>query len=114
MRTTEESVGQVRGEELWASRAAEAAGEREQPTATVEPTAGGPRGDAALAKLTPREREVLALMATGATNARIAAQLVVSEHTVKAHVEHILGKLRAANRAEAVARAAGPGHRVAG
>jgi DNA-binding NarL/FixJ family response regulator len=51
-------------------------------------------------------------MATGATNARIATRLVVSEHTVKSHVEHILGKLRAANRAEAVARAAGPGHRM--
>lgn len=61
-----------------------------------------------------RFREELAgpLMATGATNARIATRLVVSEHTVKSHVEHILGKLRAANRAEAVARAAGPGHRM--
>jgi DNA-binding NarL/FixJ family response regulator len=73
---------------------------------------GAPPQDAALAKLTRREREVLALMATGATNARIAARLVVSEHTVKSHVEHILGKLRAANRAEAVARAARAGHRV--
>jgi ATP/maltotriose-dependent transcriptional regulator MalT len=66
-----------------------------------------------LAKLTRREREVLALLATGATNAGIAgiaARLVVSEHTVKSHAEHIVGKLGAASRAEAVARAASSGH----
>jgi DNA-binding CsgD family transcriptional regulator len=113
MQTTEETVAEFRGAELWRPRAAEAAGGRDEPAATAEPTGSGTsRGDAALAKLTRREREVLALMATGATNARIATRLVVSEHTVKSHVEHILGKLRAANRAEAVARTAGPGHRM--
>ncbi len=54
--------------------------------------------------LTPREREVLSLLASGATNAQIADQLVVSESTVKSHVKHILRKLRASNRAEAVSR----------
>ncbi len=54
--------------------------------------------------LTPREREVLALLASGATNVQIANQLVVSESTVKSHVKHILRKLRASNRAEAVSR----------
>ena len=54
--------------------------------------------------LTRREREVLELMASGATNTRIAEQLVISEGTVKSHVKHILRKLRAGNRAEAVAR----------
>ena len=54
--------------------------------------------------LTPRELEVLALMATGATNSRIAEQLVISDGTVKSHVKRILRKLRAANRAEAIAR----------
>ena len=54
--------------------------------------------------LTPRELEVLALMAEGATNAAIANRLVISEGTVKSHVKHILRKLRAANRAEAVSR----------
>lgn len=54
--------------------------------------------------LTPREREVLGLLASGATNAQIANQLVVSESTVKSHVKHILRKLRASNRAEAVSR----------
>jgi ATP/maltotriose-dependent transcriptional regulator MalT len=54
--------------------------------------------------LTRREREVLELMTSGATNTRIAEQLVISEGTVKSHVKHILRKLRAGSRAEAVAR----------
>jgi DNA-binding CsgD family transcriptional regulator len=54
--------------------------------------------------LTRREIEVLSHMAEGDTNARIANRLVVSEATVKAHVQHILRKLGAANRAEAVSR----------
>jgi DNA-binding CsgD family transcriptional regulator len=56
------------------------------------------------ALLTRREREVLELIADGATNISIAAQLVISEGTVKSHVKHILRKLHAGNRAEAVAR----------
>jgi DNA-binding CsgD family transcriptional regulator len=52
--------------------------------------------------LTSREREILALLATGATNSQIAERLVVSESTVKSHVKRILRKLPAANRAEAV------------
>jgi DNA-binding CsgD family transcriptional regulator len=54
--------------------------------------------------MTRREREVIDLMISGATNIRIAEQLVISEGTVKSHVKHILRKLRAGNRAEAVAR----------
>lgn len=54
--------------------------------------------------LTPREIEVVALMASGATNAEIAERLVISHDTVKSHVRHVLRKLRAANRAEAVSR----------
>lgn len=53
--------------------------------------------------LTPREREVLVLMGGGATNAAIASRLFISENTVKSHVKHILQKLGAGNRAEAVA-----------
>jgi len=45
---------------------------------------------------------VLKLMAAGDTNARIASKLIISEGTVKSHVKHILRKLCAANRAEAV------------
>ncbi|KRF17050.1 hypothetical protein ASG90_06875 [Nocardioides sp. Soil797] len=54
--------------------------------------------------LTRREIDVLKLMAAGDTNARIASRLVISEGTVKSHVRHILRKLNAANRAEAVCR----------
>lgn len=54
--------------------------------------------------LTAREHEILALLATGATNLQIADQLVLSESTVKSHVKRILRKLPAANRAEAAYR----------
>lgn len=60
--------------------------------------------------LTRREVEVLRLMATGDTNARIASRLVISEGTVKSHVKHILRKLGAANRAEAVSHWLRNGH----
>ena len=43
-------------------------------------------------------------MSDGSTNAAIANELVISEGTVKSHVKHILRKLRASNRAEAVSR----------
>jgi DNA-binding NarL/FixJ family response regulator len=52
-----------------------------------------PSQDDALAKLTPREREVLGLMAEGRTNAGIAKQLWLTERTVETHVRSILGKL---------------------
>jgi DNA-binding NarL/FixJ family response regulator len=52
-----------------------------------------PRRDATLAELSPREREVLGLMAEGKTNAGIAKQLWVTEKTVETHVSSILGKL---------------------
>jgi LuxR family maltose regulon positive regulatory protein len=55
--------------------------------------------------LTDRELEVLQLLAAGRSNQRIAHELVVALDTVKKHVTHILGKLGAANRTEAVARA---------
>jgi DNA-binding CsgD family transcriptional regulator len=59
-------------------------------------------GDHVTSSLTRREIDVLKHMASGKTNASIAARLVVSEGTVKSHVKHILRKLAAANRAEAV------------
>jgi LuxR family maltose regulon positive regulatory protein len=55
--------------------------------------------------LTTREMEILALMAGGASNQDIAGRLVVTVGTVKGHVNHILDKLEAHNRTEAVARA---------
>jgi DNA-binding NarL/FixJ family response regulator len=55
--------------------------------------------------LTPREREVLILIAEGATNKEIAQKLVVSENTARNHVSHILGKLGFSRRSEAAAYA---------
>ena len=55
--------------------------------------------------LTNRELEVLQMLAAGRSNQAIADQLVVTLDTVKKHVTHLLGKLGAANRTEAVARA---------
>jgi DNA-binding NarL/FixJ family response regulator len=57
----------------------------------------------AIETLTPREQEVLELLAQGLQNKEIAAQLIISERTVKFHVSAILGKLDAGNRTEAVA-----------
>jgi LuxR family transcriptional regulator, maltose regulon positive regulatory protein len=55
--------------------------------------------------LTSRELEVLQMLAAGKSNQAIAGELVVTLDTVKKHVSHVLGKLGAANRTEAVARA---------
>ena len=59
-----------------------------------------PQDDDALADLTPREREVLGLMAEGRTNASIAKQLWLTERTVETHVSSILGKLGLARSEE--------------
>jgi DNA-binding NarL/FixJ family response regulator len=55
---------------------------------------------------TERELEVLQLMARGASNSEIAGELVITIKTVKTHVAHLLGKLQAKNRTEAVTEAA--------
>ena len=64
-----------------------------------------PRVPGMLDPLTTRELEVLRMLAMGQPNQAIARELVVTLDTVKKHVGHLLGKLGAANRTEAVARA---------
>lgn len=69
-------------------------------TPAAAPLASAPAEQPAL---TPREIEVLRMMAEGEANKTIAWKLGISEHTAKFHVASILGKLNAASRAEAVA-----------
>ena len=64
-----------------------------------------PERDDALAELTPREREVLSLLASGRSSKEIARRLVISPRTVSTHVQHILAKLDVSNRARAIALA---------
>ena len=68
--------------------------------------AGDAADDGPLTGVTPREREVLRLLAEGLTNRQIASRLVVSEHTVHRHVTNILRKLDVPSRTAAAALAA--------
>jgi DNA-binding CsgD family transcriptional regulator len=70
----------------------------------VTTPSGEPIGDA-IERLTPRERQVLDLMAAGLDNRAIAAQLRIEYTTVRGHVRSVIEKLRARSRLEAVARA---------
>ncbi|MBF0697691.1 response regulator [Actinomyces bowdenii] len=71
--------------------------------ADLPDTGGAPSAeDPRLASLTPREREILMLMARGMSNAEIAAHLVVSATTVKTHVGNVLAKLDVRDRVQAV------------
>jgi DNA-binding NarL/FixJ family response regulator len=71
------------------------------PGATVIPLT--PIGEAGLGRPTARETEVLQLIAEGLSNGEIGRQLSLTEETVKKHVQHLLLKLHARNRAHAVA-----------
>jgi DNA-binding CsgD family transcriptional regulator len=74
-------------------------------TRTRVPLPDSGRGPGPLSRLTPREREVLDLLATGATNKTIATTLFITEKTASVHVSHLLAKLGVANRGEAAALA---------
>jgi len=81
-----------RGEAILAPRIAQRLmAEVSTPTRGQDPASG----------LTTREMEVLQLIAQGRTNAEIAAQLVITERTVKAHVSNLLGKLHLSDRTQA-------------
>jgi DNA-binding NarL/FixJ family response regulator len=68
-------------------------------------TVFAPRSEPGPANISPREREVLALLAGGSTNREIAERLYLSPHTVKDHTSSLYKKLQVRNRAEAVQRA---------
>ena len=80
----------------WRRGAAPAAAAIRPPGAGDPPPSGDP--------LTPRELEVLRLVAQGFTNAAIAERLAIAEGTVKYHLKNMMRKLRARSRADAVAR----------
>lgn len=98
----------VRAEELHAAIYAAAAGlmvlhpQEAQPLLTMatipEPRPLEPQGES----LTPRETEVLRLVAAGLSNKQIAGRLDISDHTVKFHIASVMGKLGAGSRTEAV------------
>ena len=82
-----------------------ARGSEERPFSTGYENLETPSAPAMIDELlTRREAEVLAMMVRGASNAGIAERLIIKEGTVKSHVKHILRKLDAVNRAEAISR----------
>lgn len=92
------------GPRLAAALAAVARGLVVVDEALAEPWRRRGAGPAAAEALTPREREVLDLLAQGLSNRRIGERLGIGERTAKFHVNAILGKLGAQTRAEAVAQ----------
>ena len=75
------------------------------PPAPASPCPESAAREGPLSRLTPREREVLDLLATGATNKTIATTLFITEKTASVHVSNLLAKLGVANRGEAAALA---------
>jgi DNA-binding NarL/FixJ family response regulator len=98
-------------EEIRAAVRAAAAGLASLPAGLARAVLDGQSGDGVRAPvesgertLTPREREILALLGEGLVNKEIGVQLGISEHTVKTHLAAIYEKLEVSNRAEAVAQ----------
>ncbi|HEV8200702.1 MAG TPA: LuxR C-terminal-related transcriptional regulator [Candidatus Polarisedimenticolia bacterium] len=73
--------------------------------------AGGEEAQRPLPELSPRERQVLALLAAGLGNKQIGARLRVSPHTVSSHLKNLYAKLKVSNRAQAAAIAVAHGIR---
>ena len=80
---------------------------------TLARTHGLPAAHSSRELLTPRERQVLGMIAQGMTNREIAEALFITESTAKVHVRHILDKLGVRTRTEAALRAAGAGDGLA-
>ena len=99
--------GASRGEIFDAIRVVHSGGSLLQPVVTRRLLRRMSRDEAE--SLTPREIEVLSLLARGLKNSEIAGHLFITERTVKFHVSSLLSKLGAANRTEAVTIAAGRG-----
>ncbi|MFD7706872.1 response regulator [Streptomyces sp. NPDC059786] len=96
----------TRGDSLLAPSVARRLVEQYTRPAAARPAVTRPRRpDPRLDTLTGRERETLLLLARGLSNAEIAAELVVSDHTVKTHVGNVLAKLGLRDRIQAVIRA---------
>jgi DNA-binding NarL/FixJ family response regulator len=85
-----------------ASGAVPGAAPNPTPTSTPTPAPGRPTASAARDALSEREAEIMAVIATGRTNAQIARALFLSEKTVKNHINRIFAKLGVASRAEAI------------
>ena len=98
-RTEDREAGRYGTDEPW-SRTQDAATQSSASDTWSRPTTGAAVG------LTPRELEVLALLAEGATNKTIARRLGISVHTAKFHVGSLLDKLDASGRTDAVTHAA--------
>lgn len=93
-------------EQRFASSLLEATGDEDPaPTPAPLPAAAALQGAPLVEPLSEREREVLVLLAGGASNDEIARRLFITVHTAKKHVANLMGKLEAANRTQVVARA---------
>lgn len=96
----------ARGEASISAAMAAKMAEALQPAAPGAPSTGPTLAGDALAELSPREREILDLIARGHSNKQIARELDIAETTVKIHVQHILRKLNLSSRVQAAVLAA--------